>query len=64
MQIVKIEGMSCKHCVQAVTEALQKLDGLENIKVSLDNSSASFENTKNIDEQTIKNAIIQIGFIA
>lgn len=64
MQIVKIEGMSCKHCVQAVTEALQKLDGLENIKVSLDNASASFENTKNIDEQTIKNAIIQIGFIA
>ncbi len=64
MQTIKIEGMSCNHCVQAVTEALQKLDGLENISVNLDSASADFENTKNIDEQTIKNAIVEIGFIA
>ncbi len=62
MQSLQIKGMSCQHCVQAVTEALEKLSGLQNISVNLEHGQASFENSENLDEQTIKNAIVQIGF--
>ena len=54
--------MSYQHCVQAVTEALEKLNGLQKINVDLERGQASFENSKNLDEQTIKNAIVLIGF--
>ncbi len=64
MQTIQIKGMSCQHCVQSVTEALEKLNGLQNIRVDLEHGQASFENSGNLDEQTIKNTIISIGFEA
>ncbi len=59
---ITIRGMSCGHCVQAVTEALQKLDGIEQINVSLEDGQASFQNTKGLKVETIKAAITKIGF--
>jgi copper chaperone len=38
---LKIEGMTCEHCVAHVTEALQGLPGVEETNVSLDKGEAS-----------------------
>jgi copper chaperone len=41
MITLKVEGMSCQHCVRAVTEALSAVDGVEKVvEVSLDRSEA------------------------
>lgn len=32
---LKIEGMSCGHCVKAVTEALEGVEGVERARVDL-----------------------------
>jgi len=32
---LKVDGMSCEHCVRTVTKALQKLDGVKKAKVNL-----------------------------
>ncbi|MEM7181217.1 MAG: heavy metal-associated domain-containing protein [Spirochaetota bacterium] len=37
-----VNGMSCKHCVVAVTEAIQSVMGAKEILVSLDEKKASF----------------------
>ncbi|MDR3277471.1 MAG: copper ion binding protein [Oscillospiraceae bacterium] len=39
---LKIEGMSCGHCVKAVTDALAALAGVSDIAVSLEGKSAAF----------------------
>ena len=37
---LKVTGMSCAHCVAAVTRALQKVPGVEGVEVSLDRGEA------------------------
>ena len=32
MKSIKIKGMSCQHCVMAVTKALSALDGIKNVQ--------------------------------
>ncbi|MDR1952062.1 MAG: copper ion binding protein [Elusimicrobiota bacterium] len=61
----KVEGMSCNHCVQAVTNAVKELKGVKNISVSLKEKKADIEFeplATTIDE--IKNAIEEQGFEA
>ena len=41
--IVKVEGMSCEHCVNAVTNAIKSLDGVANVVVDLKNGSAAVD---------------------
>jgi copper chaperone len=33
MTTIKIEGMSCNHCVMAVTKALNEIDGIKDVKL-------------------------------
>ncbi len=41
---LKIEGMSCNHCVMAVTKALEKVPGVEKVvEVSLERGEALVE---------------------
>lgn len=33
--ILNVEGMSCEHCVKAVTNAVSALDGVDGVQVDL-----------------------------
>ena len=37
MTTIKIKGVSCNHCVMAVTKVLKDIDGIRNVKVDLKN---------------------------
>ena len=41
--IIKIKGMGCQNCVNAVTESLAELDGVSKVNVSLEKESAEVE---------------------
>ncbi|MBW1766548.1 MAG: heavy-metal-associated domain-containing protein, partial [Deltaproteobacteria bacterium] len=43
MAAIKINGMSCNHCVMAVTRALNEIDGVKDVKVDLSKGKAAFE---------------------
>jgi copper chaperone len=62
MKTIKIEGMTCKHCVMAVTKALQGIDALENIKVDLEKGEARFDEKKPVDLTVIKAKIKKAGY--
>lgn len=38
-----IEGMTCEHCVKAVTNALRRVPGVRDVTVSLEGKSARVE---------------------
>lgn len=59
---ILIEGMSCEHCVKAVTEALGKLDGVGDVKVSLEEKNATVNIDKDISDEAIKIAIKGAGY--
>jgi copper chaperone len=62
MTTIKIDGMSCGHCVMAVTKALQKIDGIKNVQVSLDKGEASFDEERSVDLNAVREAVKKAGF--
>ena len=59
---IKIEGMMCQNCVKHVTKALENIDGVEEVKVSLENKNAIIEASSNISDKTIKDAVDEAGY--
>ncbi|MFP4392383.1 MAG: heavy-metal-associated domain-containing protein [Desulfohalobiaceae bacterium] len=62
MQSIKIGGMSCMHCVQAVTKALNQVPGVNNPEVSLEKGEAVFEAGPELDMQKVKQAVQEAGY--
>ena len=62
---ISIEGMSCMSCVANVRKTLSDLDGINEVKVSLENKSATLQyNPNNISLDIIKQTIDKIGYKA
>lgn len=62
MAQVTVKGMSCGHCVASVTKALEALDGVDNVKVTLETGIAEYDEKKPVDKAAVKDAIQRIGF--
>lgn len=62
MKTVKIKGMSCQHCVNAVKKALEGVDGISNVTVDLSHGEASFDEAHPVDAKVIKDAIRKAGY--
>lgn len=58
-----VEGMSCEHCVMAITRALKPLDSVKNIDVDLKNKKVRLEYDKQkISKKEIVDAIEDQGY--
>lgn len=55
-----IEGMTCHHCVMAVTNALKSL-GIDNYSVEIGSASVTYDENE-LDIETIKAAIEEEGY--
>jgi copper chaperone len=62
MKTIKIKGMSCQHCVKAVTKALGEIDGIEAVQVNLDRGEATFEEVKPVALELLQEGIKKAGF--
>jgi len=60
MKTISIEGMSCGHCVNAVTEALKAVEGVTSVAESLEAKNAVVEGTA--QDAALKEAVEDIGF--
>lgn len=59
---LKITGMTCKHCVHHVTMALNELEGVTDVKVSLEANEAVIIANKNISDEVLKATIAEVGY--
>lgn len=57
---VRIEGMSCGHCSARVEKALRSLEGVEDVKVSLDEKMAEIKGDVSLED--VKNVIEETGY--
>ena len=58
----KVDGMSCGHCVAAVTAEVSKLDGVTNVDVDLVAGAVTVESEQPIDPNDFAAAIDEAGF--
>jgi copper ion binding protein len=59
---LKIEGMSCEHCVHHVTEALKGVAGVSSAKVDLKKKSAEVEHADAVTQAALKAAVEEAGY--
>lgn len=59
---ITIEGMSCSHCVGHVSEALKEICGVENVWVNLDDKNATVELARDVEDNKLKEAVIEAGY--
>lgn len=60
---ITVLGMSCKHCVKSVTDAIKSVEGVKKAKVSLDDKNALIEyDDEKVALDAIKAAIQEAGF--
>ncbi len=59
-ELIKIDGMSCMHCVKSVREELQKLD-LNLKSVEIGSARVEYDETK-VSREKINDSIKEAGF--
>jgi copper chaperone len=62
MKTIRIEGMSCQHCVMAVTKAVSGVAGVKNVKVDLAKGEATYEEAGPVDPEMIREAVRKAGY--
>ncbi len=60
--ILKIEGMTCDHCVHAVQQALSSVPGVKKAQVSLAQKQAVVESEGPLDLSATVKAIEEEGY--
>ena len=61
-QTITVEGMSCEHCEQSVTEALEGVDGVESATADRERESATVEG--DADPDALVSAVSEAGYDA
>jgi copper chaperone len=62
---LKIEGMSCGHCVRAVTDALKRTAGVQRAEVNLEEGRAVVEfDAALTSPRALANAVMDEGYVA
>ncbi len=57
-----VEGMSCGHCTGRVQKALEAVEGVASVEMSLEGKSARIVLNKEVPEEELKNAVTEAGY--
>jgi copper chaperone CopZ len=59
---LKIDGMSCEHCVKHVKEALEAIKGVTSAQVTLKEHAALVEHEDGVGLEALKAAVVDAGY--
>ena len=57
-----VVGMTCGHCVAAVTSELSKINGVSKVEVDLTSGAVTVESDRSVDPDAIAAAIDEAGY--
>lgn len=57
-----VEGMTCGHCAQAVTTEIQKLDGVADVRVTVESGSVQVDSAADLDVDAVAAAVDEAGY--
>lgn len=61
--VLNVEGMSCSHCVNAVTKAVTALEGVSGVNVDLEEKKVTVDyEADRVSLESIKDAIEEEGY--
>ena len=60
-QTYTVSGMTCGHCVAAVTEELNKVPGVTDVAVILDGGNVTVRSDTVLDDEAVREAVDEAG---
>jgi copper chaperone len=63
---VSIDGMTCGHCIAAVTEELTAIEGVQEVAIELNKggiSTATVQSTGQLDPEQVGEAVAGAGYL-
>ena len=57
-----VSGMTCGHCASSVTEEVQEIPGVEDVRVDLTSGAVTVTSTEELDEATVRSAVEEAGY--
>ena len=58
----KVTGMTCGHCVDAVTKGIGTLAGVTNVAIDLDSGTVTVASAAPLDQETLRAAVDEAGY--
>jgi len=62
MSEIQVKGMSCGHCVAAMTKAMNSLPGVSNVKVDLSSGGVSYDSAAPVPKADLDRVVKAAGF--
>ncbi|MGQ0743316.1 MAG: heavy-metal-associated domain-containing protein [Acidimicrobiales bacterium] len=62
VETFKVAGMTCDHCVRAVTAELSAIGGVESVSVDLAAGQATVSSSQALDRARVQAAVEEAGF--
>jgi copper chaperone len=61
-QTYEVKGMTCGHCVNAVSTEIAKLDGVTAVDVDLESGRVTVTSGADIDKSSVQEAVDEAGY--
>lgn len=61
-QTYRVVGMSCGHCVQAVTDEVATLPGVTGVDIDLDRGQLRMVSDQPVGEEAVRAAVEEAGY--
>lgn len=60
--VYTVQGMTCGHCVNAVTEEVSAIDGVQSVDVDLATGSLKVTSAAPVSTVDVKDAVAEAGY--
>ncbi|MFI5910309.1 heavy-metal-associated domain-containing protein [Dactylosporangium sp. NPDC051541] len=57
-----VTGMTCEHCVNAVTGELRALDGVSDVRIDLPTGAVTVTSDRPLDVESVRAAVDEAGY--
>ena len=57
-----VQGMTCGHCVSSVTEEVQEIPGVDDVKVVLESGALTVTSSEPLDDAAVRAAVEEAGY--
>jgi copper chaperone len=57
-----VQGMTCGHCVAAVTEEVGRIPGVSDVQVELDSGAVTITSADDVSTDDVKAAVEEAGY--
>ena len=61
-KVISIEGMMCSHCTGTVQKALEAVEGVKAVTMSLEQKNATVELASDVADEVLTKAVVDVGY--